>query len=132
MIQYFQVVQWVKVLGIEPSEGVVVAPFDGRVVTIFPTKHAIGLVSDTGVEVLIHVGLDTVQLDGKHYEAFVETGDVIKKGQKLVTFDIEEIKKDGYKTTTPVIITNTANYLDVLPTASRFVNFEEEVLTVVK
>ena len=121
-----------KGIGIEPSDGIVVAPFDGKVVTIFPTKHAIGLVSHNGVEVLIHVGLDTVQLDGKHYEAFVETDAVIKKGQKLITFDIEGIKKDGYQTTTPVIITNTADYLDVIPTISRYVGLEDEVLTVVK
>ena len=121
-----------KGIGIEPNDGIVVAPFDGKVVTIFPTKHAIGLVSDNGVEVLIHIGLDTVQLDGKHYEAFVETNAVIKKGQKLIKFDIEGIKKDGYQTTTPVIITNTADYLDVIPTKSRYVGIEDEVLTVVK
>lgn len=121
-----------KGIGIEPSDGIVVAPFDGKVVTIFPTKHAIGLQSEDGVEVLIHIGLDTVQLDGKHYEAHVDTDAVVKKGQKLITFDIEGIKKEGYQTTTPVIITNTADYLDILPTKSRYVGLEDEVLTVVK
>lgn len=121
-----------KGVAIEPSDGVVVAPFDGKVATIFPTKHAIGLVSDDGMEVLIHIGLDTVQLEGKHYETYVEIGAVVKKGQKLITFDIEGIQKDGYKTTTPVIITNTADYLGILPTKSRYVGLEDEVLSVVK
>lgn len=121
-----------KGVAIEPSDGVVVAPFDGKVVTIFPTKHAIGLVSDTGVEVLIHIGLDTVELDGKHYEAHVAAEDVVKKGQKLVTFDVEGIKNDGYKVTTPIIITNTNDYLDVIPTESRYVGLEDVILTVVK
>ena len=117
---------------IEPSEGIVIAPFDGKVATLFPTKHAIGLISDTGIEVLIHIGLDTVQLKGKHYETFVEAGDTVKKGQKLIEFNIAGIQEDGYKTTTPVIITNTADYLDVLPTASRYVDAESNLLTVVK
>lgn len=119
-------------VAIEPSDGIVIAPFDGKVATLFPTKHAIGLISDAGVEVLIHIGLDTVQLKGKHYEAFVEAGDTVKKGQKLIAFNIAGIQEDGYQTTTPVIITNTADYLDVLPTASRYVDAESELLTVVK
>ena len=121
-----------KGVGVEPSDGVVVAPFDGKVVTLFPTKHAIGLESEDGVEVLIHIGLDTVQLGGKHFEAHVEAEATIKKGQKLISFDIEGIKKEGYQTTTPVIITNTANYLDIIPEKSRYVGLEDDILTVVK
>ncbi|TCP21506.1 PTS system beta-glucoside-specific IIA component (Glc family) /PTS system beta-glucoside-specific IIB component (Glc family) /PTS system beta-glucoside-specific IIC component (Glc family) [Scopulibacillus darangshiensis] len=121
-----------KGVGIEPTEGVVTAPFDGEVVTLFPTKHAIGLVSDDGVELLIHIGLDTVQLDGKHYAAHVEQDTVIKKGDKLITFDIQGIKDEGYKVTTPVIITNTADYLDAIPSASSHVVFDDTILTIVK
>lgn len=121
-----------KGVAIEPSDGVVIAPFDGKVVTLFPTKHAIGLESENGVEMLIHIGLDTVELDGKHYEAHVETDEIVKKGQKLITFDVASIKNDGYKMTTPVIITNTDDYLAVLPTKSRYVGLEDKVLTVVK
>lgn len=108
------------------------APFDGKVVTLFPTKHAIGLISDDGIEVLIHIGLDTVQLGGKHFDAHVEAGSVVNKGDKLVTFDMKGIKEAGYQATTPVIITNTAEYLDVVPTKSRPVTLEDTILTIVK
>jgi len=121
-----------KGVGIEPTEGVVVAPFDGNVATLFPTKHAIGLVSDDGVEVLIHVGLDTVQLEGNHYEAHVEAEAAVKKGDKLITFDIQAIKEAGYQTTTPVIITNTADYLDVIPAGSSYVGIDDDLVTIVK
>ncbi|WP_257350190.1 beta-glucoside-specific PTS transporter subunit IIABC [Pseudalkalibacillus decolorationis] len=121
-----------KGVGIEPAEGVVVAPFDGKVATLFPTKHAVGLVSDDGVEVLIHIGIDTVQLDGKYFDAHVEQDTVVKKGDKLITFDIQGIKDAGYKVTTPVIITNTANYLDVIPAESRYVVLNDTILTIVK
>jgi len=121
-----------KGVGIEPTEGVVVAPFDGKVVTLFPTKHAIGLVSDEGVEVLTHVGLDTVQLEGNHYEAHVETEAAVKKGDKLITFDIQAIKEAGYQTTTPVIITNTADYLDIIPAGSSHVCIDDDLVTIVK
>jgi PTS system beta-glucosides-specific IIC component len=99
-----------KGFAIEPSEGKVVAPFDGKVVTIFPSKHAIGLVSNTGVEVLIHVGINTVQLGGKYFEAFVEAGQPVAKGQLLLTFDLDKIKAEGYVTQVPVVVTNTPQY----------------------
>jgi len=88
----------------------VLAPFDGKVVTVFPTKHAIGLLSDTGVELLIHVGLNTVELNGQFFETYVKEGDTVKSGQKLLSFELEEIKAAGYGTQIPVIVTNTANY----------------------
>ncbi|WP_203247158.1 beta-glucoside-specific PTS transporter subunit IIABC [Sporosarcina beigongshangi] len=121
-----------KGVAVEPTEGVVVAPFDGMVATLFPTKHAIGLVSEDGVEVLIHIGLDTVQLEGQHFNAHVEQGAIVKKGDKLVTFDIQGIQESGYRVTTPVIITNTANYLDVIPVQSQHVTLNHKVLTIVK
>lgn len=119
-------------VGIEPSDGVVVAPFDGKVVTLFPTKHAIGLESETGVEVLIHIGLDTVSLDGKYYEAHVEAEATIKKGQKLIVFDIEGIRQEGYQTTTPVIITNMNDYSNIIPARAKQVDMGDKVLTVIK
>lgn len=96
-----------------PATGEVVAPFDGIVMTLFPTKHAIGLISDKGTELLIHVGIDTVQLDGKYFEAFVKQGDVVKKGQKLVAFDIKAIEAAGFNTQIPIIVTNTQDYSKV-------------------
>lgn len=105
-----------KGLAILPTEGVVYAPFDGEVVTIFQSKHAIGLRSHSGVEVLIHVGLDTVQLGGEHFESFVTDGQHVNEGDVLLTFDLAAIAQAGYDTITPVIVTNTGNYLDVLPT----------------
>ena len=95
---------------VEPSEGLVVAPGDGEVTTIFDTKHAVGLQLDNGVELLIHVGINTVEMNGDGFEAFVKEGDKVKKGDKLVKFDIEKIKAAGYATATPVIVTNTDDY----------------------
>lgn len=117
-------------IAIEPTEGKVVAPFDGTVMTLFPTKHAIGLISDNGMEVLIHIGLDTVQLNGEHFEAHVKQGDRIKKGQTLVTFDLEAIRKAGYVTQTPIVITNSQDYLDILQTDAKQVADNEDLITV--
>lgn len=116
---------------IHPTKGEVVAPFDGTVMTMFPTKHAIGLVSDNGLEILIHIGLDTVQLDGKYFEAFVEQGAKVKRGDKLVTFDIKAIEDAGYSVETPVIVTNSADYLDIIEAdAQSDVCSDDELLTV--
>ena len=101
-------------LAIIPEVGEVVSPVNGTVSTIFPTKHAIGIVSDNGTEILIHIGLNTVELDGKYYEVHINSGDKVTKGQKLVSFDIEGIKKEGYSTVTPVLVTNTADLKDVI------------------
>lgn len=103
-----------KGAAIVPTEGILVAPVDGTIATLFPTLHAIGIVTDDGVEILLHVGLDTVQLNGKGFTAFVKQGDHVEKGQKLLEFDIEQITKAGFCIETPVIITNADQYLDVL------------------
>ncbi|HCO06082.1 MAG TPA: PTS glucose transporter subunit IIA, partial [Enterococcus faecalis] len=114
---------------IEPTEGKVVAPFDGTIVTLFPTKHALGLISDNGTELLIHIGIDTVQLEGEGFEAFVKQGDRVKKGQTLVTFDLEGIKKAGFSTQIPIVVTNTADYLDILEVGSNEVSTSDDLLT---
>ncbi|MNJ62250.1 PTS system beta-glucoside-specific EIIBCA component [compost metagenome] len=120
-----------KGIAIEPSEGKVVAPFDGVVVTLFPKKHAMGLMSDDGVEILIHVGLDTVKLNGKYFEALVKEGDRIAKGQALLTFDLDQIRAEGYVTQTPVIVTNTYSYSDVSAESSqRHTDFNTTLLTI--
>ena len=95
---------------VKNPQGKVVAPFDGEVTVLFPTKHAIGLHSTAGVDLLIHVGLDTVNLEGKHFTAHVEQGAQVKKGDILIEFDEAAIRAAGYDTTTPVVVTNAADY----------------------
>ena len=114
---------------IHPEEGKVVAPFDGTVMTLFPTKHAIGLVSDNGLELLIHIGLDTVQLEGKFFESFVKQGDHVTRGQTLVTFDIAAIEKAGYSVETPVIVTNVNDYLDIVEVQNKQVAANDDLIT---
>lgn len=118
-------------IAILPAEGKVRAPFDGTVVALFPTKHAIGVLSDTGCQVLIHIGMDTVQLDGAYFEAHVNKGDSIKKGDVLITFDRDKILAEGYCLETPIIITNTSDYLDVISTEAQEVTNKDILLTVV-
>ncbi len=93
-------------VAIEPSQGKLFAPVSGTVTALFPTHHAIGITSDEGAEVLIHIGMDTVQLDGKHFTAHIEQGDRVERNQLLIEFDMNGIKKDGFDLTTPVVITN--------------------------
>ncbi|MGG5373136.1 beta-glucoside-specific PTS transporter subunit IIABC [Enterococcus sp. AZ196] len=99
-----------KGFAIEPVEGKVVAPFDGEIAAVFPTKHAIGLVSETGVEILIHVGLNTVELKGKYFDVLVEANEKVKKGQPILTFELEQLQAAGYDTQVPVVVTNTPQY----------------------
>ena len=102
-----------KGIAIIPEEGMVTSPVDGTVVALLPTSHAIGIRADNGAEVLIHVGMDTVELDGKYFQAFVQNGDKVVKGQDLIAFDIDKIKAAGYSTITPVVITNSADYENI-------------------
>lgn len=115
-----------------PAEGKVYAPVDGVAVSVFDTKHAIGIKAEDGTEILIHIGLDTVELGGKHFTAHINQGDAIKKGQLLMEFDIEAIKAAGYDVVTPVIISNTDDYLDVLAAAKGEVTTDDTLITIVK
>lgn len=117
---------------IEPTEGKVVAPFNGKVVTLFPTKHAIGLVSETGAEVLIHIGINTVELDGKCFDAKVSQGDEVVAGQTLVEFDIKGIEEAGYSTQTMIIITNTNDYASVSSLANGKADYSSDLLSLAK
>lgn len=121
-----------KGTAVVPVEGKVVAPVDGTIVTLFPTNHVIAIETNSGVEILIHVGLDTVQLDGKYFHPKVKEGDKIKKGDLMLEFAIDEIKKAGYVLTTPIIVTNTDEYLDILEMKKENVEFGDELITIVK
>ncbi len=100
-------------IGVKPDAGVVFAPFDGTVMMLFPTNHAVGLVSDSGMEVLIHVGVDTVNMDGDGFKAFVGQGDKVTAGQKLLEFDMDKIAAAGYSDVVIVALTNGATYSNV-------------------
>lgn len=114
---------------IEPSQGELVSPVNGTVTVLFPTKHAVGIVSEEGVEMLMHIGMDTVSLDGKGFEAHVAQGDKVTVGQKLISFDMDIIKKAGLVTETPVIITNQDDFqADVEGTLPREIDRGEELM----
>ena len=116
-------------IAIQPTEGKLFAPVDGEISMVFDTSnHALGILSTNGAEILIHVGIDTVELKGKYYTPHVEMGSVVKKGQLLLEFDINKIKEAGYDTTTPVVITNSNNYRDVISENNRNVNLDNVVM----
>lgn len=91
---------------IDPTDGTVVSPVDGKVANLFHTKHAMGIVSDRGREILIHVGIDTVKLNGEGFEALVAEGDNVKKGQPLLKVDLDSVKKRAPSVITPIVFTN--------------------------
>lgn len=118
-----------KGFAIEPIEGKVIAPFNGKIEAVFPTKHAIGLVSETGIELLIHVGLNTVELKGQYFDTLVEPGQTVKKGQAILNFDLEKIKESGYETQVPVVITNSPQYSSIeLTNKGKLLNNEEVLI----
>ena len=105
-------------IAIEPAVGELVAPADGEISSTFDTHHAVGMTTVDGAELLMHIGIDTVKLGGKHFTYLVNEGDKVRKGQPLIRFDIEAIKADGYPVTTPLIVCNTDEYAAVTPKAS--------------
>ncbi|HEL2554711.1 TPA: PTS glucose transporter subunit IIA [Streptococcus suis] len=124
-----------KMLGegvaIIPKDGKVYAPFDGAVTSLFPTKHAIGLTSDEGVELLIHFGLETVELKGRGFVSHVSDGEKVEKGQLMLEVDVEMLVAEGYDVVTPVVVTNTQEYLDVLLLSTKEeVNYADDLLAV--
>ena len=117
---------------VDPTEGKVVAPADGEVSTLFDTHHAIGLTLDNGMEMLIHVGINTVELNGEGYEAHVSEGDKVVRGQTLITFDIPLIKSKGFPVITPVIITNPDDYTDIHKAADGDVGYLDKLIETAK
>lgn len=119
-----------KGVAIEPDNGDVVSPVAGVVTTVFPTKHAIGLTSDDGVEILIHIGMDTVGLNGEAFESFVKQNDRVKKGDLLVRADLSKIKAAGLSIITPVVITNSDTYREIIISHCGKISKGQEIITV--
>ena len=117
-------------MAIIPSEGKVYAPVDGEIITMIDTNHAIGLLSG-GVEILIHIGMDTVRLGGKYFKAYVKEGDKVKAGTLLIEFEKEEVEKE-YDITSPIIISNYSELKSLTKTDPREVNINELIMTAVK
>lgn len=118
-----------KGVAIIPSEGKLYAPASGVVSVLFPTKHAIGITADSGAEILVHIGMDTVQLDGKFFDAHVKQGDRVEKGQLLIEFDLDSIQNAGFDITTPVVVTDVKGYNLVAATEEKQVKWGEPLLT---
>lgn len=121
-----------KGMAIIPTVGKVVAPIDGTVDMVFDTKHAIAMSTESGIQILIHVGLDTVSLNGAPFTSHVEAGQAVKAGDLMLEFDIEAIKAAGLETITPMIICNTPDYKEITASVGKAVNTLDEVLTLVK
>ena len=121
-----------KGIAVEPAIGEITAPADAEVKILFPTKHAIGLVTEDGTELLIHIGMNTVELEGNHFTAYINQGDKVKAGQKLISFDTEAIRAEGYSLLTPVIVTNSNDYSDIQTTQSKEVTAQDDLIEVVK
>lgn len=120
-----------KGIAIKPNKGVLVSPVNGTVEMVFNTKHAIGLKSEDGTEILIHIGMDTVNLQGKYFEVLKDVNDQVHVGDELIHFDLEQIQKEGYDTTTPIIVTNTQDYTDVISNATGNVSFGDRIIKTV-
>jgi PTS system beta-glucosides-specific IIC component len=113
-----------------PTEGKIVAPFDGTISVFFDSKHALGLLSDEGVEILIHVGIDTVNLEGKYFSSTLKQGDTFKKGDVLLTFDIDKIKASGYEISTPIVVTNMDAYQEIISSEHKLIKTGESLIKV--
>lgn len=116
-------------IAILPSEGKVYAPCNGMIASFFPTGHAIGITSDNGAEILIHIGIDTIKMEGDGFTPKVKQGDRVEKGQLLLEFDMDKIKREGYSLITPIIITNTMDYSDVISTDTRSIAVGDSIIT---
>ena len=119
-------------IAIVPSNGTVVSPIDGTIATVMDTKHAVCIQGEDGLELIVHAGLDTVELNGKYYQTYKEIGDQVKAGDVLLEFDLEEIAKAGYDVTTPIVITNLGDYKITKCLTGQQVKAGEEVIQFTK
>ncbi len=119
-------------IAVEPSEGRIVAPADGAIDVMFETGHAVSMTTKDGAELLIHVGIDTVQLEGRHYKACCKAGDQVKKGDTLIEFDPAAIQAEGYKIVTPVIVCNPDAFAEVKPAEAASVSAGDVLITLKK
>jgi len=113
-----------------PTADCVSAPFDGTVSVVFPTKHAVGLISTSGIELLIHIGINTVDLNGKFFEVKVQQGQEVKQGDILVTFEREAILAAGYQIETPIIITNSHDYSEIIVSDEEILTTADKLMTI--
>lgn len=121
-----------KGIAIKPKNGRVVSPVDGEIAMVFETKHALSLITDEGVEILIHIGLDTVNLKGENFTSYVNSGEKVKAGQLLVEFDMDKIKDAGYDTITPMVICNAFNFSQVKENNLGSVKELDSVIEIIK
>lgn len=119
-------------IAIVPSNGTVVSPIDGTIATVMDTKHAVCIQGEDGLELIVHAGLDTVELNGKYYQTYKDIGDQVKAGDVLLEFDLEEITKAGYDVTTPIVITNLGDYKITKCLTGQQVKAGEEVIQLTK
>lgn len=121
-----------KGVAIIPEEGKIYAPADGEVGLMFDTLHAVSMMADSGEEILVHVGLDTVKLNGEHFQGHVANGDKVKKGDLMISVDLEKLKAAGYDIITPVVICNTGDFSSVEATTGMDVMPGDDVITINK
>ena len=119
-------------IAIVPSNGTVVSPINGTIATVMDTKHAVCIQGEDGLELIVHAGLDSVELNGKYYQTYKEIGDQVKAGDVLLEFDLEEITKAGYDVTTPIVITNLGDYKITKCLTGQQVKAGEEVIQLTK
>ena len=119
-----------KGIAITPTDNVIVSPVNGEITSLFKSKHAIGITSDDGVEILIHVGIDTVKLEGKYFESFVTQGQKVVAGDKLLEFDYKKIEEENYDSVVLMIVTNSSNYTSILPLANKEITTNEPILSI--
>ena len=119
-------------IAIVPSNGTVVSPINGTIATVMDTKHAVCIQGEDRLELIVHAGLDTVELNGKYYQTYKEIGDQVKAGDVLLEFDLEEITKAGYDVTTPIVITNLGDYKITKCLTGQQVKAGEEVIQLTK